>query len=417
MLSLICAFFIISPLLILYTAGYRYSFAGGNFLATGVISIDAEPDDTTVSIDGIRLAQSLPVRKTNLVPEKNYHIRLERDGYHSWEKDIYVRSNQTAYVKDVELFRNESPTLVDIGYEPTSVSVSPFGQYALSEIYNAQSGRTDVVLIDAYAQATTTIHSLSQSDAIVMSWSPFAQYAFIAHTSATSTDLVLIDPAQNVSTRHTLAPDAAFQWLNNPRSPTVAVKTNTQVYRVADDLQLIGGTTSTVWFVDKHANVWSYDPLTKDVSQDGSKQRFTLARPPVRIIDVTDAHVLVQTSDGADMYDRRSGMRVLDVPTHHVLYSNAVGHWTTWSPWEMWDLRDGEASLINRTGERIQSVTTLDDNGALGIISHDAVTAFLPSYFTSQQLYTAETITGAGADTQRRLILVHHTSGMSLIQY
>jgi len=90
MLSLISAFFIISPLIIFYTAGYRYDFAEQIIKQTGVISIDIKPVNAIVYLNDVQIKKKIPIRLPNRAPG-TYHLKITAPGYQLWEKDITQR--------------------------------------------------------------------------------------------------------------------------------------------------------------------------------------------------------------------------------------------------------------------------------------------------------------------------------------
>jgi hypothetical protein len=100
----IVAFFVISPLIILYTAGYRYDWQNGLLKETGSISIDIEPRNATASLNGIKLQKDLPIRFNNITPGK-YNLHLTASGYMDWFKEIEVKNKQTNYIKEISLIK------------------------------------------------------------------------------------------------------------------------------------------------------------------------------------------------------------------------------------------------------------------------------------------------------------------------
>lgn len=104
-------FFIVSPLLLLYASGYRYDYKRGTLLRTGNIYIEAsDVKDATVLIDdkpyGELLNKKLFLK--DLLPGE-YIIRIEKDGYTTWEKKLRVEGTLTTFIKDVVLFLTSKP--------------------------------------------------------------------------------------------------------------------------------------------------------------------------------------------------------------------------------------------------------------------------------------------------------------------
>lgn len=77
---------IVCPLLIVNTLGYRH---------TGLIVIEAQPDDASVIISGRRVAHKTPATIPHLSPGR-YTVRIERDGYLPWTRDVFVESGQAS---------------------------------------------------------------------------------------------------------------------------------------------------------------------------------------------------------------------------------------------------------------------------------------------------------------------------------
>lgn len=113
-------FFIIAPLLIAYTTGYRYSFTQRRLVKIGALSLTTDPAGTQVLINGIPHPGSTPLLVANLVPG-NYAIEISKDGYHSWKKTLPVQSSKTTFAHAIRLFRQTVPRQV----APSPLQISP----------------------------------------------------------------------------------------------------------------------------------------------------------------------------------------------------------------------------------------------------------------------------------------------------
>ena len=56
---LFLSFFVMSPLIILYTAGYRYDITQHKIKQKGVLSVDIKPTDATVYLNNIKIDKKL----------------------------------------------------------------------------------------------------------------------------------------------------------------------------------------------------------------------------------------------------------------------------------------------------------------------------------------------------------------------
>ncbi|MBP9759906.1 MAG: hypothetical protein KBD24_00885 [Candidatus Pacebacteria bacterium] len=83
-----------TPLLILYSNGYRFDSAF-SIVQTGGIYIHSDMANTAVYLDGDFVESNGAFSKNtylqNLIPNRKYEIWLTREGYRSWTKELFVR--------------------------------------------------------------------------------------------------------------------------------------------------------------------------------------------------------------------------------------------------------------------------------------------------------------------------------------
>lgn len=103
-------FLIVGPCIILYSQGYRFDFAKMKFLETGGIYVKTYPGDANVSIDNKYQNNTSGFTRDvliqNLLPQ-NHTIKIDKSGYHSWEKTLLVEQKKVSEAKYVILFPNE----------------------------------------------------------------------------------------------------------------------------------------------------------------------------------------------------------------------------------------------------------------------------------------------------------------------
>lgn len=88
--SSLVIFLLASFVVILYAQGYKYSFREGRFLRTGAISLNVNTGATVYVNDQLKGSTSLignTVGIDGLLPGV-YSVRIQRDGYSTWLKDI-----------------------------------------------------------------------------------------------------------------------------------------------------------------------------------------------------------------------------------------------------------------------------------------------------------------------------------------
>ncbi|MEW6610346.1 MAG: PEGA domain-containing protein [Patescibacteria group bacterium] len=106
--SFILVFLITAPLIILYASGYRYNRKRGTMQGTSAITISTKPKGARVSINGIAQNELTPFRITQLFPT-TYHLKVEKQGYTSWETTVVVEPWKNKLYSSVRLFSLTPP--------------------------------------------------------------------------------------------------------------------------------------------------------------------------------------------------------------------------------------------------------------------------------------------------------------------
>lgn len=104
---------IITALAVLMAKGYQLSPQKGKiFTGTGILSVTSIPDQASVYIDG-HLTTATNTNINSLLPKK-YKVRIVKDGFISWEKEVEVNEGLVTEVK-ATLFR-AIPTVYPLTY-------------------------------------------------------------------------------------------------------------------------------------------------------------------------------------------------------------------------------------------------------------------------------------------------------------
>ena len=100
-------FLIFGPTLILYSLGYRFDFEKKRLTKTGGIFVKAIPKEVEVLINGKIKKKTDPFFGSllieNLLPKK-HKIKVEKEGYFPWEKELEVKEGMVTEVKNLILF-------------------------------------------------------------------------------------------------------------------------------------------------------------------------------------------------------------------------------------------------------------------------------------------------------------------------
>jgi len=123
---IVCAllFFIITPLIIFYSFGYRFDFETKKIVATGGIYVKASPLGTDVIVDSNTDKKtsifSTYVFVQNLLP-KQHSVLIKKEGYFDYFKNLNVKEKEVTKLERVTLFK-KNPTFEVL---PTN-TLSPF---------------------------------------------------------------------------------------------------------------------------------------------------------------------------------------------------------------------------------------------------------------------------------------------------
>lgn len=110
----VAIFFLTAPLLVFYTAGYRYNFKKGAVERNGTLIVDSTPNGGSVTIDNQDTGEKTPVTFQQITP--GWHgVRVTKPGYGSWEQPIFVQAERASFTDHIRLWRQGEPELVSAG--------------------------------------------------------------------------------------------------------------------------------------------------------------------------------------------------------------------------------------------------------------------------------------------------------------
>ena len=118
----VVVFLLAAPLVVLYGIGYRAQSLAVDPLPVGVVLVDAEPSQAEVYVNGEHRGR-VPESISNL-PEGVITIRVEAEGYQTWEKAVAVEPGRAVEVRDVRLFPAE-PVRTTLLSDVESFSLAP----------------------------------------------------------------------------------------------------------------------------------------------------------------------------------------------------------------------------------------------------------------------------------------------------
>ncbi|MFA6422006.1 MAG: PEGA domain-containing protein [Candidatus Buchananbacteria bacterium] len=108
----ILIFLIATPLILLYTSGYRYNFEKGRVQKTGILILSTVPRKAEISLNGkVVENKTTPAEIKNVLPG-DYEITINKEGYHPWNKKLPVYENSTTFAEKIILWRDDEPKII-----------------------------------------------------------------------------------------------------------------------------------------------------------------------------------------------------------------------------------------------------------------------------------------------------------------
>lgn len=186
-------FFLISaPLLVSYTAGYRFHVPTRQFIKTGILSISSFPKNATVFLQEKKEGPT-PLFLQHLFPG-DYVVRLEKNEYIPWEKRLQVKGNTTTFAENIVLFLKTLPQPIfrqkeSFLFHPlTKIVLTLKEQASWLEVWKTSFSQTyPTILLRLPASAKDQLH---------FSWSANGSFLFIKQDGSVPS-WILIDLKTN----------------------------------------------------------------------------------------------------------------------------------------------------------------------------------------------------------------------------
>ena len=433
LITFIAAFFIISPLVIIYSAGYRFDLRNGLLRETGSLSVDVLPETAAVYLDGLKIDQKIPIRLNNITPHK-YMIKLSLPGYYDWEKQIEINKNQTTYIKELVMLKKDRPLLFSKDRAEV-LSVSPGGKY-LAQIEPKKSG--------SYLVITNTLSRTEVGDGLILPiskpkivWSENGEFLSISEANSPYEDLLVISASQPA--KYNRLPAQRDQTIkkyiwSRDTEPKLYYEAGGSLFTYLPRLQQSSRVCSSTfqdWYMDD-GSLWTINYLssTKKLSiysdSLGFKNTFasieeTGSEPSSTLLSLRlesgKKNAVVLSDPGTEKFFIVRQDKYFKVGGKQMYYSK-FGNWLLiWNPWELWTYSEGDDPyLLNRTGENLKNVIPLDQYNTLALVWQDGVTALYPYFYIQRQLISGE-IDSVTADPQARALYYSDKGGVWKLSY
>lgn len=406
----------------MYTAGYRYDWRNGLLKETGAISVDVEPKNATVYLNGIKLQDKMPIRLNNIAPAK-YSLRITAPGYVDWLKEIEVKNKQTNYTKEISLIKKNKPEIL-INKKINNYAVSYDGRFL---IYSTQKNNAaEIWLWDNDNRQTTILSRLNNMEPATILWAEKNNYALIGDSILPYSRLMVINAENQLKQTDLIknnAPIKKFEWGNSSEPQLYySTKENIFLYSPATDKsQIITKNNYLDWYME-NGELWTMQTessteqykITKDTLGFNSvfnrldATNINLAtgqteKENLQILAARQNTVLLKNDNGSQMILLTNSHKY-KIPAKKFIISKYNNWWLLWSRWELWTYSEGEEPyLLNRSGEHLREVMPMDKYNTLALAWADKTTVLFPYYLVSND-FLNEKITNLIADTENKIL-------------
>ncbi|HSR88865.1 MAG TPA: PEGA domain-containing protein [Candidatus Udaeobacter sp.] len=423
--TFIVAFFIIAPLVIMYTAGYHLDWKNlknGPLKKTGAISIDVQPKNATVFLNGIKLKDKMPIRLNNIAQNK-YSLRITAPNYFDWSKEIDVKENQTNYIKEISLIQKNKPENL-INAKIDNLAISYDGRFIIYSVQN-KGQSTEIWLWDNTTQQTKKVYNLNKTEPVKILWAEKNDYAIVSDLTPPYSNLIIINPASteqiNIAKNNPFI--NKFEWENSTEPQLYySDKENINLYSpITNNDSSVSKNTYLDWYME-NGQLWTMqmDSSTKQYSVIRNTLGFSSVfnqldstdinlatgqteKENLRIVAARQNTLLLQNSKNSQIILLTNSAKY-KIAADKFLISRYNNWWLIWSPLEIWTYSEGsEPNLLNRSGEHLQEVLPLDQYNTLALVWAEKTNVLFPYYLVTHDLLT-EKITNVAADTINKIL-------------
>ncbi len=416
-------FLIVSPLVALYTAGYRFNFQSLTLTKIGVLSIDIQPKDALVYLDNTQIAQNAPLWISNLIPG-TYNLRIEKAGYLPWVKDIVIEKSKTTYIKDIHLFLVHTPEAIETSETLEDIYASHSGIYILEKFKTQNQNK--FVMFDTTQERATELKNISTSSNQNIFWSEKTNILALIENHATSSTGVLLLGNNPTEYTHFQIPGKIqnYQWKENFYKESLLLRSENSLSTIdtqSNQKQETLYSTSSFFYRDADNQNWFFDEASKSLYN--KKETLYLGTNQIQqIIDINKKRALVQTNTGLLVVGQDEKKEIKNIEVSNFFYDSARREYIAWSSWELWTIyENGEVALLNRMSEKIQQVAALDTKGELLLVTENKLLGFNPGYYMTQEIITGVDIEKISINKSDRLIYFfgtwNGTKGLYKLKY
>lgn len=427
MLSLIGAFLVITPPLLFYAQGFTFDFPSKKFIHGGALSIETSPTGTHLFLNNIKISSPEPFRLSHLLPG-NYHVKIEKEGYYSWERDITILSNQTTYLHDIDLFRIQKPILLNNALNDI-LTLNGWQKDDSIVLERKKENNYEFFFYNTITQKETPITHFYSTTTLESEWSPNYQLLKIESFTNSEKNIVLLNPLSPLTSQTFALPKHANpQWGDGGFSDSLLVQDGKEIRQMnlnTTKSLFSLSTTNSLWFVEPQNTIWEFeDNIFRRYR--GEKNILTAGTGKIitQIIDANENRIIGRSSNGLIIFHIENGSIVQEeeIPATEFLFYRDQNYYLAWYQGELRSISyEGNVTLINRFSSDIQSIQPLTPSGTLLILTQNTFLTFHPKYYLTHELLKTDHVQSFAVNQKKREIYfegsIDKTNGLWKIKY
>ncbi|MCR4278465.1 MAG: PEGA domain-containing protein [bacterium] len=137
-----------APVLVFYTAGYRWNPKKDKVERNGTLIVDTKPTGAFVFLNENNTNEQSPITIQNIRPGE-YIIQLKKSGYHSWQKKLDLKASIVTFASNIHLWKETNPTLLNTSTSSFPLSANDTLTISPKTFHIRESNETgDPILFD-----------------------------------------------------------------------------------------------------------------------------------------------------------------------------------------------------------------------------------------------------------------------------
>jgi hypothetical protein len=419
----VSAFFVLSPIMIIYAMGFRFDWSTHKLIGRGGLSVDINPKIGDVYLNNIKLEKNRFNKKVeikNIIPDK-YKLIIKTPNYYDWSKEIEITGNKTIYVKQINLIKKDSPKIL-IDKKIDNFSISENKNY-IAYIINENDKKT-LRLLNIEKNKDEKIFALDNQK-YKIEWMKEKECAVVYLEKEIKEPKIFCineEGIKNSLIKSESEKIQKLQWINKGDNPEIFYSTSKKLYSfkpLINQKQEISTNNYIDWFFENNS-LWTLQINTSSKKIEvikntlGFKTKFkelklpiistsTGKQQPYSIVYANNNNILIKNGQTNTMLLINEN-KDFELSGQNFVLSSHNDWWIIWSSFEMWTyVENTEPELQIRSGENLKQVAPLDEYNALSLIWEKNTTYLYPYYLVRGNLFDLS-MNHIGTDPKNRIM-------------